>query len=111
MSSASPFIPAPGTPLRDYAPGSVELTLNTIAVMRLVHPPWLIPSVSALEKLQRGGQRRGLEAGANVLTVNFTPATQRDAYQIYGRDRYIVGLEHVKDLISSLELRPSQPLG
>ena len=36
-----------------------------------------IPSVSALEVHQSGGQAAGLQAEANVVTVNFTPADRR----------------------------------
>jgi biotin synthase len=77
MVSASPFIPAPDTPLAHYPPGDVEVTLNFIALARLINPAWLIPSVSALESRQSGGQSAGLAAGANVLTVNFTPVNER----------------------------------
>ena len=73
MVSASPFIPAPRTPLERYQPGSVRTPPRTIAVTRLLMPDALIPSVSALEAHQSGGQGAGLHAGANVLTVNFTP--------------------------------------
>ena len=82
MSSASPFMPAPSTPLANYPHGSVNTVLNTIAVMRLINASWLIPSVSALEKLESGGQLKGLKAGANVLTINFTPQDSRNNYPI-----------------------------
>ncbi|HXM04199.1 MAG TPA: radical SAM protein, partial [Chthoniobacterales bacterium] len=68
MVSGSPFIPAPDTPLAGHPPGDVELTLNLIAIARIMNPSWLIPSVSALERRQGGGQLSGLAAGANVLT-------------------------------------------
>jgi len=90
MTSASPLIPAPDSPLANYAAGDVGTTLNTIALMRIVNPGLLIPSVSALEKLQKDGQVRGLNAGANVITVNFTPDRERNAYRIYGKERYVV---------------------
>jgi hypothetical protein len=53
-----------------------------------------IPSVSALESRQSGGQSAGLAAGGNVLTVNFTPDNERENYLIYGKDRYIVRNDH-----------------
>jgi biotin synthase len=99
MVSASPFIPAPDTPLADQPPGDVDLTLNFIALARLMNPDWLIPSVSALETRQSGGQSSGLAAGANVLTVNFTPVQERDNYLIYGKDRFVVRNGHVNDIV------------
>jgi biotin synthase len=100
MVSASPFIPAPDTPLAHIPPGDVSVTLNFIALARLMNPRWLIPSVSALESRKIGGQSAGLSAGANVLTVNFTPAQEREKYLIYGRDRYIVRNDHVTEIIA-----------
>ena len=109
MVSGSPFIPAPDTPLADYPPGDVEMTLNFIAIARLMNPSWLIPSVSALERRQGGGQLSGLAAGANVLTVNFTPPVEQEKYLIYGKDRYVVRNDHVTEVIqqAGLERGPS----
>ncbi len=94
MASCSPFIPAVETPLATAAPGDIDLTLNAMALLRIENPTLLIPSVSALEKLQKGGQLAGLQAGANVITINFTPEKERRQYRIYGRDRFIVERDH-----------------
>lgn len=94
MTSCSPFIPAKDTPLENFSYGDIDTTLNTIALMRIINPEALIPSVSALEKLEEGGQVRGFDAGANVITINFTPERERRIYRIYGKDRYIVQREH-----------------
>jgi len=42
MVSGSPFIPAPDTPLAHMPPGDVDITLNFIALARLLNPSWLI---------------------------------------------------------------------
>lgn len=110
MSSAAPFVPAPATPLENHPPGSIEITLNAIAAMRLADPSWLVPSVSALEKTSGGGQARGLRAGANVLTVNFTPAARQETYLIYGKNRYVVKLDHVKQMLGEMNLRMSRSI-
>ncbi|MFJ4858679.1 radical SAM protein [Streptomyces sp. NPDC088730] len=109
MCSVAPFVPAPDTPLQLEPAGSNELALNTIAVLRLHRPQMLIPSVSALEKTSAGGQSRGLQAGANVMTVNFTGADDRQRYLIYGKNRYVVRKQHVEELTraSGLRLRGS----
>jgi len=108
MVSASPFIPAPDTPLADHPPGDVDRTLNFIALARLMNPRWLIPSVSALESRKSGGQTAGLAAGANVLTVNFTPVNERGNYLIYGKDRYIVGNDYVNEIVARSGMKRSE---
>jgi biotin synthase len=106
MCSASPFVPTAGTPLAVAAPGSISRTLNVMAAMRIANPDWLIPTVSALEQQAGGGQCAGLRAGANVITVNFTPADQRNRYLIYGATRHIVGHEQVRRQLESEGLVP-----
>ncbi len=110
MCSPSPFIPAPNTPFENAPYGSTQMTLNALAIMRLLSPAWLIASVSALEKSQQGGQFGGLAAGANVVTVNFTPQTQRNKYLIYGRKRFVVRNDYAHDLIKDAGLTPSHSL-
>ncbi|QMU74628.1 radical SAM protein [Streptacidiphilus sp. PB12-B1b] len=106
MCSVAPFIPAPNTPLANHPAGDVELALNAIAVSRLLGPEWLVPAVSALSKRAGEGQYRGLMAGANVITVNFTPDEQRDRYLIYGRDRFVVKRDYASRMIARTGLKP-----
>lgn len=106
MCSASPFVPAVGTPLADAEPGDVDLTLNALAIMRLVMPEALIPSVSALQKQAAGAQVLGFTAGANVITVNFTPDGDQANYPIYGSDRFIVGRDYAARVLREAGLRP-----
>ncbi|MGW5776866.1 biotin synthase BioB [Streptomyces sp. NPDC003863] len=110
MCSVSPFIPAPNTPMSIAPIGDNELALNVIALLRLRYPQLLIPSVSALERVGSGGQSRGLDAGANVMTVNFSSAADQKRYLIYGKDRFVVTLDHVRGLVrsSGLELGGSR---
>lgn len=106
MTSASPFIPAAGTPLAGNAPGDLDVTLNMMALARILNPAALIPSVSALEQRAGGGQRRGFLAGANVITVNFTPPKDRDRYAIYGGERFVVRMDHALATLASAGLAP-----
>ena len=106
MISASPFIPAAGTPLFGMTEGDMDLTLNLMAVMRLLYPTALIPTVSALESRTDGGQKRGLNAGANVITVNFTPEQDSKNYQIYGSDRFVVRHEYAMGVLDQAGLSP-----
>lgn len=110
--SSSPFIPNQNTPLEHLSYGNVNLTLNTMAIYRIALPSVLIPSVSALEKIQKDGQLMGMNAGANIITINFTPERCRGKYVIYSKQRFVVSLEHAMRTIESAGLRvrmPSQP--
>jgi len=106
MISASPFIPADGTPLHGMPEGDIDLTLNLMAVMRLLYPTALIPTVSALESRVKGGQKRGLDAGANVITVNFTPKQDSKNYQIYGSNRFVVRHKYAMEVLDEAGLIP-----
>jgi len=107
--SASPFIPNSNTPLQDYPKGSANLTLNTIAILRIIMKTPLIPSVSALESVFPEGQTVGLNAGANVITVNFTPKETRDLYRIYSEKRFVVSLDHALKTIERAGLQIREP--
>lgn len=103
--SASPFIPNSNTPLQDYPKGSANLTLNTIAILRIILKTPLIPSVSALESVFPEGQTVGLNAGANIITINFTPKYNRDLYRIYSEKRFVVSLDHALKTIERAGLK------
>jgi biotin synthase len=105
--SSSPFVPNADTPLCGHPHGSVARTLNTLAIWRVALKTPLIPSVSALENLCASGQRMGLDAGANVLTVNFTPGESQSLYRIYSARRFVVSLDHALRTIEAAGLRVS----
>lgn len=107
--SVSPFIPGEATPLARAAQGDIELTLNCMAILRLMRPDWVIPAVSALNLAEPGsGYRRGLRTGANLVTINLTPSEIRDDYLLYKRDRFIMTEERILSAISAEGLRPSK---
>ncbi len=108
FASASPFIPNEHTPFASEVAGSVRRTLNIMAIFRILFPQALIPSVSALEKLEPGGQLAGLNAGANVITINFTPPQCRRNYVIYSQERFVVSLSHARTIIqqAGMTVRP-----
>jgi biotin synthase len=106
--SVSPFVPGESTPLAAATPGDVDITLNCMAILRLMRPDWVIPAVSALNLSQPdGGYRRGLRAGANLVTINLTPRHLQQNYVIYKRDRFIMDEERVLAAIAAENLIPS----
>ena len=106
--SVSPFVPGEATPLSDTAPGDVEMTLNCMAVLRLMRPDWMIPAVSALNLAQPGGYRRGLRTGANLVTINLTPRRLQQDYLLYKRERFIMDENRVLAAITDAGLVPSR---
>jgi biotin synthase len=111
--STSPFIANENTPYENVPTGDFNMTLNTMAINRILHKSSLIPTVSALEKIQKGGQLMGLNAGANIITINFTPKAQRDKFQIYSDERFVVSLDHALQLSrkAGLELNIDKKVG
>jgi biotin synthase len=111
--SVSPFVPGDETPLGAAPAGDIDLTLNSMALLRLMRPDWVIPAVSALNIADPGvGYRRGLRAGANLATINLTPEGLRHDYLLYKRDRFIMTEERILTAIEAEGLSPSsQSLG
>ena len=83
MVGIGPFIPHPLTPLGKEPTGSLDLTLATIAITRLLLPKALIPSTTALATLTPNGRLEGILSGANVVMPNLSPSTVRSKYAIY----------------------------
>ncbi len=106
--SVSPFIPGEETPLADNPTANPDWTFNCVSAMRLMRPDWVIPAVSAFNLAAQDGYRRGLRAGANLVTINLTPTDQRGDYVIYKRDRFIMTEERVLAAIAAEGLAPSQ---
>jgi len=106
--SVSPFIPGEATPLAGQPAANPDWTLNCMAALRRLRPGWVIPVVSALNLAEKDGYRRGLRAGANLATINLTPANVRGDYVIYKRDRFIMTEERVLAAIAAEGLLPSR---
>lgn len=103
--SVSPFIANQDTPFENVPMGDFNITLNTMAINRILHKTSLIPTVSALEKIYPDGQLMGLNAGANVITINFTPPDFQKKYKIYSMDRFVVTHEHALNIIDKSGLQ------
>lgn len=84
MISMGPFLPCDNTPLGSSPAGDVEMNLKMSAILRLLIKNARIPVVTALETLAgEEGRKRALQAGANSLMFNLTPAKYRPLYKIY----------------------------
>jgi biotin synthase len=106
--SVSPFIPGDDTPMAGAPASHSDWAFNGIASLRLMRPQWVIPAVSALNLVEGDGYRRGLRAGANLVTINLTPEGLRDDYIIYKRNRFIMTEERVLSAIDAEGLVPSR---
>lgn len=83
MCGIGPFIPQQDTPLRDEAPGTAELTVYLLSILRLIQPNLLLPATTALGTIQPNGRELGLAAGANVVMPNLSPLSVRKKYALY----------------------------
>jgi biotin synthase len=106
--SVSPFIPGDDTPLAEAPAAKADWVFNGMAALRLMRPDWIIPAVSALNLVDGDGYRRGLRAGANLVTINMTPDAMRDDYIIYKRERFIMTEERVLAALDAEGLTPSR---
>ena len=104
MVGIGPFIPHPKTPFAGHTAGDIDLTLNAIAITRLLLPNALIPATTALATLSAEGHRLAIEAGANVIMPNLSPADVRSKYAIYqGKaSSGTEAAEHIKALEAEL---------
>lgn len=106
MASASVFIPGEASALAGSPAGDIETALNFMALLRLFYPKALIPATSSLEKAFRGGQYRGLMAGANSLTIHDgTPAALKPVFPIYSTDRFTPAEKFIKKITAKAGLK------
>lgn len=88
MVGIGPFLPHKDTPFHAETAGSVELTLNLLAIVRLMLPNVLLPATTALGTAQADGRERGMQCGANVVMPNLSPASVRSKYMLYDNKLY-----------------------
>ena len=87
MVGIGPFLPHKDTPFGNRAPGSAEMTLRLLAIIRLMLPHVLLPATTALATAEEDGRERGILAGANVAMPNLSPADVRTKYMLYDNKR------------------------
>lgn len=83
MVGIGPFIPQKDTPFGKEAPGTLELTLFLLGILRLMLPDVLLPATTALGTIHPQGRELGILAGANVCMPNLSPTSVRKKYALY----------------------------
>ncbi len=83
MCGIGPFIPHKDTPFAGFTAGTLELTCYLLSIIRLIHPPVLLPATTALGTIHPEGRELGILAGANVVMPNLSPASVRKKYMLY----------------------------
>ena len=83
MAGIGPFIPHHDTKFAKEEPGSVELTLFLLSVIRIMLPKVLLPATTALGTLDPRGREKGFQAGANVVMPNLSPVKNRKQYELF----------------------------
>ena len=83
MCGIGPFIPHKDTVFADRPAGTLELTCYLLSIIRLIHPPVLLPATTALGTIHPEGRELGILSGANVVMPNLSPASVRKKYMLY----------------------------
>ena len=105
--SVSPFIPGEDTLFSSHPAETTARVLNAVAGLRQRMPRRIIPAVSAMSLAGDGGYSGALRAGANLATINLTPAGARADYQIYRKERPIMTAERILSEIEKAGCTPS----
>jgi biotin synthase len=110
MVSCAPFTPSSELPddTRQAPPGSFKKTRRFIALLRVCFPDARIPAVSNADSPVmprnghwKSGQALLIDAGANGITVNFTPPEWEENYALYIRGNektYLVSLKKAQQV-------------
>lgn len=88
MCGIGPFIPHRDTPFGNFEAGSVGLTCYLLSLIRLIHPPVLLPATTALGTVHPQGRLAAILSGANVIMPNLSPQSVRKKYELYNNKLY-----------------------
>ena len=112
MAGIGPFIPHPKTPLANKKGGTLDLSLRTMAIMRLLLEDINIPATTAMEALHPEGQIKALESGANVIMPNMTNLGYRKLYDLYpNKENTIKPLDLLSQKLQSINRTISKDYG
>ncbi len=103
MVGIGPFIPHKDTPFAGKAPGTLEMTVKLLSIIRLMLPYVLLPATTALGTIHPKGREMGIMAGANVVMPNLSPSDVRKKYLLY--DNKICTGDEAAECIRCLQMR------
>jgi biotin synthase len=109
MCGMGPYIEHQDTPLLQYKhllepkEKRFDLTLKTIAILRILMKDINIAAATALQAIDPLGREKAIKIGANVIMPNITPGKYRDNYKLY--DNKPCTVENPDDCIQCLEAR------
>ena len=83
MVGIGPFIPHKSSQFAEEKQGELRLTLNCLAILRLMKPNLLLPATTALGTIEETGREMGVLAGGNVVMPNLSPLDAREKYMLY----------------------------
>ena len=83
MIGIGPFIPHKDTVFAKETGGSLDLTLNLVAMLRLMNPNAMIPATTAVGTIDPRGREKAILSGANVVMPNLSPVKNRKQYELY----------------------------
>ena len=83
MIGIGPFIPHKDTVFAKETGGSLDLTLNLVAMLRLMNPNAMIPATTAVGTIDTRGREKAILSGANVVMPNLSPVSVRKNYMLY----------------------------
>ena len=105
MVGIGPFIPHKDTPFANFSAGSLETTLNCLALLRLLLPKVLLPATTALATISPEGRILGMNCGCNVVMPNLSPLQHRSDYTLYDNKAFLntESAEGISKLAQELE--------
>jgi biotin synthase len=110
MNSTTIFVPAENTEFANEPAGNPVLTLNMMALLRIMNPHRFMPTTSSLEKMMRDGQYLGLMAGANTVTIHDgTPEEFHNFFPIYSAKRVRPQLDHFREIVQRAGMKADFP--
>lgn len=110
MIGIGPFIPHQDTPLAKCNKDNFDLSLKTMAIVRLLLPDINIPATTAMETIRKDGRKIALNSGANVVMPNVSDEIFRKKYEIYP-DKAVTCDAEVRNLLKSINRYVSNSRG
>ncbi|MBU1099252.1 MAG: [FeFe] hydrogenase H-cluster radical SAM maturase HydE [Bacteroidetes bacterium] len=116
MIGIGPFIAHPQTPFYNEINGDIDLSLRTLALVRILNPYANMPSTSALESASVGARIKGMQVGCNVMMPSITPTRVKKLYNIYPgknpkEDSIKFAIENIKQMVKDAGYDSSDSIG